>query len=274
MMDEWDEEETQPDELRALLADGLHALMFLTRLPVRWPSGLDLPPLAQSSRAFGLVGLVIGAAAGCVGFVASLLGLSSLVAACLAIGFGIIISGAMAEDGFADMADGFWGGQSLTRKLEIMRDSRIGAYGVLALGLSLILRVGLASMVIEQAGAFYLIFALAGAASLGRGLMVPMMAKLPPARADGLSASAGQPSTRIARQAMIFSAISGAVLFWLTGGIFATGLGLLLGFAAAEGISRLARHHIGGQTGDVCGALSLSVEMASLAGLAMVLGNM
>ena len=271
MSENWHELDDEKRNIgREILADCIHALMFLTRLPVKLPEGMTLPPLAQSARAFGVVGLLIGALSGLLGWIGFGLGLPSLAAAGLAVGFAIMLGGAMQEDGFADVADGFWGGHERARKLEIMRDSRIGAYGVLALVLLLVLRISLAQALLMQGGP-WLVLGLAGAGALGRGLMARLMAQLPPARTDGLSASSGQPSAKIARQSLIFAVIVAGICFVISGGLLGAALGLALGFGAAEAISRLSRKHIGGQTGDVCGALSASVELASLAGLVMAL---
>lgn len=271
MMEAWNEDEPQQPESSGLKLEALHALAFLTRLPIKIAAGTQLPPLSQAARAFPLAGLAAGLIAGLAGALAFTLGLPGPVAGALAVGAGILATGALHEDGLADMADGFWGGRDKAGKLAIMRDSRIGSYGVLALGLMLIIRVGLASTILQLQGGAALVALFAGAAAYSRALMVPLMAHVPPAREDGLSAMAGQPTADTARQAMVLGAGVAGVLFWATTGFGGALMGLLLGYAAARAVTRLARAHIGGQTGDVCGALSVAAEMASLAGAVMLL---
>lgn len=268
-MEAWNEEPAPKPESSGLKLEALHALAFLTRLPVKIAEGTQLPPLSQAARAFPLAGLAAGLIAGVAGAIAFGLGLPGLVAGAVGVAAGILATGAMHEDGFADMADGFWGGRDKPAKLAIMRDSRIGSYGVLALGLMLIIRIGLVSAVLQLSGGLALIMLLAGAGAFSRGLIVPLMAELPPAREDGLSVMAGQPSADTARQAMVLGAGIGALLLWAGAGLGGMVLGLLLAYAAAKAITRLAKAHIGGQTGDVCGALALAAEMAGLAGAVM-----
>ncbi len=105
------------------------ATAFMTRLPVGAPEGGDL---AAACWAFPVAGLLIGAIAGGLLAAAWTFGAPPLVAALLALAAMAALTGALHEDGLADTADGLGGG-SPERKLEIMRDSRVGAFGVLAL---------------------------------------------------------------------------------------------------------------------------------------------
>jgi adenosylcobinamide-GDP ribazoletransferase len=269
MIEEWDED-TAPRAAN-LRMEAAQAIFFLTRIPLKIEDGSRLPPLSQAARAFGLAGALAGLIAGVAGAVAFHLGLGSFVAASVALAAGILATGALHEDGLADMADGFWGGHTIQRKLAIMRDSRIGSYGVLALGLALLIRAGLLAAILQHGGAISLILLMAGAGAISRALMVPLMAHLPAARPDGLSASAGVPEKPVVQQALALGGGLALVLFWAGAGLFAGLLALILAAAAAYGVSRLALAHIGGQTGDVCGALSVLSEMAALAGLVMLL---
>ena len=109
--------------------DLLAATAFLTRMPV--PPGHWPPNLARAYRAFPLVGAGIGAAIGALYLLLLRSGLPAIAAAALALGAGALLTGALQEDGLADIADGFGGGGDRVAKLEVMRDSRIGTYGVL-----------------------------------------------------------------------------------------------------------------------------------------------
>src|SRR4051812_14340659 len=113
--------------------DLIVAATFLTRVPLHAIVQPHDPraSLAQALRAFPLIGALIGLAAGLVYAAAGLLGLAPLAAALVAIGASIALTGALHEDGLADCADGFGGGRERDAKLAIMRDSRIGTYGVL-----------------------------------------------------------------------------------------------------------------------------------------------
>ncbi len=111
------------------------AIAFLTRIPVGPPAG-GVWQLADSAWAFPLVGAGIGAVAAFVFLVAQLIGLGDWPSALLAVLAGLLLTGAIHEDGLADTADGLLGGPDRERKLAIMRDSRHGTYGVLAIVLS------------------------------------------------------------------------------------------------------------------------------------------
>src|SRR5262245_24417900 len=111
------------------LDDLLNATAFLTRLPLPSRAGTLTPGLARAYRAFPLIGALIGAVIAGVDLVLLRAGLSPMPAAALALGAGMLFTGAMHEDGLADLADGFGGGRDKAGKLEIMRDSRLGTFG-------------------------------------------------------------------------------------------------------------------------------------------------
>ena len=175
------------------VAELLVALRFLTRLPVPFVRTLDAPPLDAAMTMFPLAGAIIGALTGTVLILAGFAGLPELLTASLAIAVGLIITGALHEDGLSDMVDGFGGGHTREQRLDIMRDSRIGAYGALALGLLLMARASLYMSFLELPpwGAIILI---ASAAAFSRALMVDLLWATRPARADGLSVLAGRPT--------------------------------------------------------------------------------
>jgi len=243
----------------------LLAVALLTRCPVpAWAhrGGAAIP---QAFALFPWVGLMLGAVAGGVWFLARFAGLPPLVAAGVTIGLLCWMTGALHEDGLADCADGFGGGRDRARKLDIMRDSRLGSYGVIALTLSLLLRIAALAALAPLPGAV----ALAVALILGRAAMPALMISLPPARQDGLGASLG-PAGRL------------SVLLALIGGtLLATALllpfdlpallALPVAILAAGTLRTIAHRQIGGFTGDVLGATEQSVEIAVLVTLAGVL---
>lgn len=236
------------------LQQALVALTFLTRLPLRAPH-LNL---AACAWAFPLAGLVVGLASGLAFLAATGLGLNTIAGALIALAAGMLLTGALHEDGLADTADGL-GGRDRERRLEIMRDSRIGSFGVLAL----MVTVGLKLSALASLPAGQVMPALIGAAILSRAFAVPSLCLLPPARDDGLGASAARPA---AAQAWIALALAIAVLLLLFGA--GQGLRVLLwaGLAAAA-VAIAARRIFGGQTGDVLGAQIMVAETAALLAL-------
>ncbi len=165
------------------LAEARLALALLTRLPVgRLPD--PAPPLAASAWAWPLAGLAAAILPALVFWAAPL---PPLMAALLALAAGVVATGGLHEDGLSDVADGFGGGPTRERKLEIMKDSRIGSYGALALALGLGLRAtGLAAAPDACTGAAALLAL--GAAS--RAGLPAAMVLLAPARPGGLGAAA------------------------------------------------------------------------------------
>lgn len=233
------------------LAELRAALMLLTRLPV-WPGDAP-PPVSHALWAFPLAGLAVGALALLVWQGAQLLDLPPVMAAVLALATMVLATGGLHEDGLADCADGLWGGRDRARRLAIMRDSRIGTYGTLALVLSLAIRG--AGIVALGAGAGLALLLVSGASRAAPALL---LATLPAARADGLghAASAGAGAggaavaVGIAAACLLPFGLGGALL------VGAGMAGLVLGFG------RIARSRIGGQTGDVLGAAQQLAEIA------------
>ena len=243
---------TPPDRPPALwlVSDIASAFGLLTRLP--WPQTAHHRP--HAAWAWPLVGAVVGALVAGSGWLAGMLGLSPALAAALALIVGVFATGALHEDGLADCADGFFGGWTPQRRLEIMKDSHIGSYGTLALLLTGLARWSALAALFE-AGAFG---AVVVAAMLSRAPMAAIIATLPNARKSGLSQSVGRPPRGAALMAVAF-ALTGAAL------LGPPGAGMAL--AAATGalsVAALARARIGGQTGDVLGASQQIAELCAL----------
>jgi adenosylcobinamide-GDP ribazoletransferase len=168
-------------------------LRFFSRLPLP-VLAVETDPHGQESFARALrmapfAGAALGFVAGAVLVAASGLGEPAPVAALLALTAGVLLSGAMHEDGLADVADGFGGGASRERKLEIMRDSRLGAYGATALVLSLGLRAAALAALAASPGRALAVLVASGAVS--RAAALAPLVLLPSARGDGLGQSAG-----------------------------------------------------------------------------------
>lgn len=243
-------------------ADLAAALGLLTRLPVPVDATAAQARGAAAAWAYPLAGLLIGAITALAGVVALWLGLTPALAAGLMLAVGVVVTGGLHEDGLADTADGLWGGHDRARRLEIMRDSRIGTYGVLALGLSLILRWAALTALI---GAGWLWVPALVAAVLSRTAMVAVMAGLRHARGDGLAHAVGRPGMRTAQ---IAGGIGALVALTLTGW-WVVPLALIVA-AVAFGTALIAKAKIGGQTGDILGATQQLTEIATLLALVVL----
>lgn len=239
------------------------ALAFLTRIPM--PSRYFAPPHAAPSEdawAFGLAGALVALPGA---LLLNLFGANPAIAAGLALAATALLTGALHEDGLADTADGFWGGRDRQRRLEIMKDSATGSYGMLAL----LLATGLQWAALAELAGWRAGLAFIACNSLSRAAMVWHWASLPSARPDGVATASGQPDTQTMQRGLIVA----APLFTLP--VLAIGgpLGLLAGLGAAGlagwAITCLARDAIGGHTGDTIGATQQVVQTMALTALAL-----
>ena len=254
-----------PSDLRAALSDFAEALRFFTRLPL--PAAKPAPPdFDRIAWAAPVAGAVAGAVGAAVLALAGRLGLPGLMSAGLATAALVVTTGALHEDGLADVADGFGGGRTRERKLELMRDSRIGAYGATALILALLLRTAALGATLSH-GLPAAAGALTIAAAVSRAGALMPLALLRPARADGAGASAGR------LEPASFAAACATALALAVGlGLLTIGVGRALGAAVAAGLgaaamTTTAARLIGGQTGDVAGAAQQCAEIAAWCGL-------
>jgi adenosylcobinamide-GDP ribazoletransferase len=247
---------------RRIADDIALCLVFFTRLPL--PT-FDFRgrTLAGSIWAAPLVGVAVAVAASLVHALASAAGLSPEVAAALALGTATLTTGCLHEDGLSDVADGFGGGRTREQKLEIMRDSRIGAYGASALLMSALIRW---SAIAQLGNTFWVFCGLAAAHAASRALLPAFMHLLPPARQDGLAAEAGTVAADTASIALVIGAV--ALLALGVSGLVVAALCLAVLFS---GFRALCMRQIGGQTGDTLGALQQLGEIAVLLVAAAVL---
>jgi adenosylcobinamide-GDP ribazoletransferase len=244
----------QPNPRQAL-ADIALGLVFFTRLPLPI---IDFRgrTLAQAIWAAPIAGLAVALTGGAVYAVAMFCGLAAAPATALALASMALATGCLHEDGLSDVADGFGGGKTREQKLEIMRDSRIGAYGAVALGLSLLIRWS----ALSEFGSVVAVFcALIAAHMASRALAGAFMHLLPPARADGLSAGAGTVSLEVAGVGAIIGAAA-LLLLGLGGAVTA----LVLLTALFFGFRLICLKQVGGHTGDTVGALQQLSEIAIL----------
>ncbi|MDQ0394322.1 adenosylcobinamide-GDP ribazoletransferase [Labrys monachus] len=263
--------------MRQLLAQVTAALRFWSRLPVPVLSGEadphGPPDMERLAPVLPLAGAVLGLG-GAVALLAGCgVGLPPVEAAILAVAAMAVVTGAMHEDGLADVADGFGGGRTPARKLEIMRDSRIGAYGATALMLAIAARISILGDLVHAAGPVAAALVLMGGAGVSRIAGLLPLAMLPPARTDGAGAASG----RLSRANWgIGAALGFALAALLAYGATRHPSSLAapaFGFLAAYGVTRLAKRQIGGQTGDVCGAATVLAEIAFAAAVLAPLGR-
>ncbi len=249
----------------ALWRDTIRALRFFSRLPLPpLPGEQDAhaaPDLARLMPAVPLAGLVLGGLAGVVLIVGASLW-PAPVAAILCVAAAVIMTGAFHEDGLADTADSL-GGRSVEKRLEIMKDSRIGTFGASALILSLGLRVAAVTGLLAAAGAGRTALALAATGAISRTAALILAAHLPAARAGGVAHAAGMPTMDGWGRACLIAAAL-ALLVWPAAGFG----GVIASIAVAAGVATLAERfalrHVGGQTGDLAGATQQAVEIAVL----------
>jgi len=231
----------------------LAALQFLTRVPIRLKKE---PSLNATVAWFPLAGAIIGAAVG--GTAAGLWHVvPPLVAGAVGVTVGLLITGAFHEDGLGDIADAFGGGWTVERRLEILKDSRHGTYGVAAICASIVLRVvALGSL----PGPWAMFTGAVAAHTMGRVAAVGMAGTMKLATHSGLGADYGRGTTRL-RAAV--SVVGGTALTAVAVGWWALPLvGAALIAVLATGT--LARRKIGGISGDVLGATEQVAEILCL----------
>ncbi|MDE1173484.1 MAG: adenosylcobinamide-GDP ribazoletransferase [Parvibaculaceae bacterium] len=249
-----------------LVDDILVSLAFLTRLPLDVPAELfEKRPLTIASRAFPVAGAIIGLLGGLVYWFTAWLGLPVNVSAAITLAALLMITGAFHEDGLADVADGFGGGWSRERKLEIMRDSRLGTYGSAALICTLLLRFTLITAYARlegggTGGASIVINVLIASGAVSRCVAIIVQHLVPPARTEGTGARAGRPLEVTVLQAMV---AAGIIVFLAVNPVSAV-MGIVAALGAGAAVAFLAHRQIGGQTGDVLGATQQAAEVAFL----------
>jgi adenosylcobinamide-GDP ribazoletransferase len=231
-------------------------MVLLTRLPL---PVITHPQGADAAWAWPLVGMVIGALQVVVAGLLLWLHVPLGVTAAVILGVNAVVTGALHEDGLADTADGFFGGWTRERRLEIMKDSHIGSFGTLALIVTVLARWS--ALVVILTGPLWGLIAVA---ALSRAPMAAVMAGLPNARGQGLAQSVGRPDRDVVAVAILLAFLVAAVTVGLT-------TALLMGAVVAVVTSALAltaQARIGGQTGDVLGAAQQMAEVAALTVLA------
>lgn len=245
------------DHQRFQSGDIAAAFTLLTRIPLPVDHQAAGKRAAEAVWAYPLVGAVLGAIAALVANFALWLGVPVGITAALTIFVLALATGALHEDGIADCADGLAGGQTPQKRLSIMKDSRIGAYGAVALILVLLARWSGVAALIETGSLFWPMIAVG---TVSRLPMIAAMTLMEHARNDGLSASVGRPPAQSLGLAL------GITLIILLISLGIVGLSLLLWVGLATlPLFLVAQRLIGGQTGDILGGSQQIGEVAALA---------
>jgi len=255
--------ERLPPWLQATAADLRATFLQFTRIPMPGAAPPGEGWARRGAWAWPMAGAAIGAMGALAMAAAGSAGLPPLLGAILAVAVMALATGALHEDGLADCADGLGGGHDRAGRLRIMRDSRLGSYGALALVLVTLWRVGALTALPEAlAGA-----ALIACAAAARWAAALLAAALPPANPEGQSAAAGRPGWIAVAAGLLLCLVLAALLLPAT----AMAVPVLAALAAAGLAGLAAARRIGGQTGDVLGAAVQGCEALALAALIVVL---
>jgi adenosylcobinamide-GDP ribazoletransferase len=236
--------------------DFVRAATFHTRIPFHIDEAEAARPLASTTRAFPLTGLVVGVVGAIVLLLSNLLGLPQLASSLLAVAATALVAGGLNEEGLANAADGLLTTKTGEEALRAMRESHLGAYGMLAL----VFIVGLKVAALEAIEAADAAASLIAAEVAGRTVLPAMLSFLPPARNEGISFAAGKPR----QEDLALDLGLGAVLMLIMLG-FGCGLAAIVSTAAVMAlIIGVVRKRIGGHTGDILGATEQTVSTAVL----------
>lgn len=238
------------------------AIRFFSRLPTGNSPHLT-PNLDRTATALPVASLVIALGPALLLLVSAFAGLPPLFCALLAAAASAIVTGAMSEDAAADAADGLFGGSTPERRLDILKDSRHGTYGVLAIVFVVGLKVAaLSALVARDPLAASLIWL--AVAVMARSGALYLAFSLPPARATGAAATAGQVSRNGFVIGLVLALAIGLVLALPFSGALGFALAVTIAALIALGWARLCDRLVGGQTGDLIGALNALLEIALL----------
>ncbi|MEO0344501.1 MAG: adenosylcobinamide-GDP ribazoletransferase [Pseudomonadota bacterium] len=242
-----------PNGIRILWHDIRHAMALMTRIPVSLNAEYANSRGAAFMWAFPLIGAMVGSLAFCAAALGKMV-LPFEITGFLVLLTCVMVTGAIHEDGLADCADGFWGGWTPARRLEIMKDSAIGAYGVIALILSFGVRyIAITSLVRVDLEILLIPLAVAS-----RVWILALMRFMTPAGEGGLAKSYGKPPIATCIAALmigILCILPFAPIAWMA--VLGGAMGTLV-------VANYAQTKIKGYTGDVLGASQVLAEITSL----------
>ena len=245
--------------------DFFATIMFFTRIPIKWSFFSDkAPELTRAAWAFPLVGFLIGALSGVLGDFLIFLGLPIFLSCIITITLSVILTGAFHEDGLADTADGLGAGGSPERINKIIHDSRLGTYGVVALILGLLTRLGLLLTLVEYG--YTLVSILSIGFASGKLAILFSRNFFNNSKFAKVGSIVGIISYKNLFLATLIWALPTSVIFpfygILLGGILMI---FIISFMGLK--SRIA---LGGITGDILGAIAFLTELVFLLGVIIV----
>lgn len=245
------------------------ALRFFTRLPVPQWVGHSPEQLNHAARYFPLMGIIVGLVGASVTYLFAMI-LPISLAIILGMVTTILTTGAFHEDGFADAVDGFGGGYGKLRILDIMKDSRVGSYGVIAMALLLLAKFTALSEIASQHSVALACVVLISGHAISRLASTTLLYFLEYVREDALSKSKPL-STQLTRLELciagFFGLLPAAGLLYVWPQPYAFAVSLLLVLITSICAARYFNKHIGGYTGDCLGATQQIAEMAFYIGL-------
>lgn len=258
-------------QINNYLDDIARATGFLSRLPMPASrfAGHD-GTLTRASGMFPLAGLLIALVPGLLVLILSGLNANAALTVLIAVIVLVAVTGALHEDGLADSADALGARGGREHMLEIMKDSRIGAYGVLALIAGFALRAVALTILLSVSGGWNTFLVMLAVAAASRAAMVWHWSKLPPARPGGVAASAGAPDDRALTHALLTGLVVFGLFVTIASGPAAALLGLAVMAAAAHQWTATVRNTLQGHTGDTIGATQQITETACLTALALL----
>ena len=245
---------------QSYIADIVSACMLLSRLPCGWYKFDDKNPrrLDMAGWAFPIIGFVIGAIGAASLITMQAIGIGALGAAACGVVVMTLLSGALHDDGLADMADGYGGGRTVDDKIRIMHDSRVGSYGVMALCLSVVMRVSLlASLAALPIAPFSFALLMALWVAVSRWQILGLLRFFPVSDKARLGQLTSPPPLSQLAVATMLWLLPCGLLFSPTAAIMLAGIGLL----SAAFVGKLAMRQVRGLTGDIMGASVMIAEI-------------
>jgi adenosylcobinamide-GDP ribazoletransferase len=241
------------------------ALGLLTRFPLPVFKMRSPATLASAFWAYPLAGALIGCLSAAVFWLSITAGFSAIACVLIAMSAALLSNGAFHEDGLGDFWDGIGGGRTREAKLAIMRDSRIGTYGALALFMTLGLQASFLVSLQHYAGAAVAMAAIVAAETAARGAIALPAFSLKPAREDGIGVSMARLSPGVLAAGLALAIVIPLILLG-----FKAALLILGAVAGVSLITILTWRFLGGYTGDVFGASVATARMTALGALVLV----
>jgi len=249
-----------------LVIDFFASLMFFTRISISWSYFSDKPPnLTRASWSFPLIGLFIGVLSGIVGDFLIYLGLPIFLSCIISITLSVLLTGAFHEDGLADTADGLGAGGSAKKINRIIHDSRLGTYGVVALVLGLLAKIGLTITLVEQG--YLLISTLSVGFASGKLAILFSRNYFTNSKFAKTGSIVEVISNKNLFLATIIWLVPSLIIFPFNGILLGTVFMIFIGYI----VGNKAKASLGGLTGDILGAIAFLTELAFILGNIMVI---